>query len=181
MPAPIQRQWTTSVSATELMGRVRQETELIPTGFTLTHRLSGAGVVVRTLTAPETNRPYFGRVFDDSFHIAAVPSPADVTPFHPILRARLAATASGGTLITAELAHHPNARTWAPLYLFGAVALGGGAAVAALDNPPMLVGGLGLSALFATFPTLQARMRFRQSVDRAAARFAEQFELQPVP
>ena len=178
MPTPVQCEWTTDASVADVMDRVRAHTETLDEGFSLVHRLSGAGVVVRTLRAPETERPFFGRIFEDRFHIALVPSPTDVTPYHPIVRATLTPDPSGGTRISAELAHHPNARSFAALFLFGAVALTTGTLVAQPQAPSMWVGGLGLAALFAVFPSLQARVRFQAAVERLQHAVSKHLELE---
>ncbi|HCH63921.1 MAG: hypothetical protein CL927_06480 [Deltaproteobacteria bacterium] len=177
MPVPVHCEWTTSASINEVLRRVRQKTEPLDGGFTLMHRLSGAGIVVRTLRAPETSRPFFGTVYEDRFHIALVPSPTDVTPFHPIARVQLSETPSGATKLSAELAHHPNARSFALIYLLGGATLGIGTVVATPEQPAILFGGLGLALLFAVFPSLQARLRFEQSVERLKQRLSEHFNL----
>lgn len=173
MPASVHRTWTSTEAPAVLQARLRSLTEPIEGGFKLMHRLSGAGVVVRTLEAPETSRPLFGKVHPDRFSVSLVPHASDITPFHPIVRGTIAEGPTGGATVTAELAHHPNARTFAPLYAFGAVALAVGAIVGARDRPTMLFGGLTMALLFASFPTLQARVRFQQSVDRAEVTFRE--------
>lgn len=178
MPAPVRRTWTSDRAPDALLDRLRTHTAPIDGGFTLMYRLSGAGIVVRTLEAPETEHPFFGKVRPDGFSVALVPHARDVTPFHPIIRATIKPSPDGGSTLDAELAHHPNARTFAPVFLFGAVALAGGVALAARDNPVMLVAGLGLALAFAVFPTLQARVRFQQSVTTAAKTLAERLELQ---
>lgn len=178
MPAPVPKVWSSPDSPPVLLDRMRGLTEPLDGGFTLMHRLSGAGVVVRTLRAPDTTRPFFGKVREADFSVAMVPHASDITPFHPIIRARVDDGPHGGSLLSAELAHHPNARTFAPLYAFGAVALGLGVLIAARDQPPLVGGGLALATLFAVFPTLQARMRFRQSVERSAEAFARTLGLE---
>ena len=177
MPPAVHCEWTTDASPSDVLRQVRAQTEPLDEGFTLMHRLSGAGIVVRTLRAPETERPFFGKVFDDRFHIALVPSTHDVTPFHPIARVQLSAAPSGGTLLSAELAHHPNARSFALAFQVGGAALGTGLLVAPPHEPVMLLGGLVLAVLFAVFPSLQARVRFEQSVDRLKHALAEHFAL----
>ncbi len=177
MPGPVQCEWTSDESIASVMGRIRAHTEPVDGGFTLMHRLSGAGVVVRTLQAPETAHPFFGKIFDDRFHIAVVPSSKDITPYHPIVRATVTPSPSGGTHINAELAHHPNARSFAFLYLFGAFALAVGTLVAQPHDPAMWIGGLGLAGLFAVFPSLQARVRFQQSVERTKLAVSHHLQL----
>ena len=179
MPPSVHCEWTSPASVHELLELVRQQTEPVDTGFTLMHRLSGAGIVVRTLAAPTTDRPFFGRIFDDRFHIALVPSPHDVTPFHPIARAVLTEDASGGTRIHAELAHHPNARSFAIVFLGGGIALAIGTIFASPAQSAMWFAGLGLSILFAIFPTMQARVRFQQSVEHLQQALIERFDLRP--
>jgi len=178
LPASIHRRWSSPKPPSELLALLGSHTEPLDGGFKLTYRLSGAGVVVRTLEAPETERRLFGKLSDHQFSVAVVPVPTDVTPFHPIIRATVEPSASGGSTIQAELAHHPNARTFAPVYTFGAVTLGVGSWVGAQGRPELMFGGLAMAAMFAVFPTLQSRARFQQSVRRSEAVLLECLSLQ---
>jgi len=181
MPAAVQVRFRSNASIDDLREALSGHTAPQEGGFTLMHRLSGAGVVVRTLKAPETERALFGTVEDSGFSVAFVPSQRDVTPFHPIIRGQLVPHANGGTMVTAELAHHPDARTWAPLYAFGAVVLGIGSVLRFGDQPALMWSGLGLALLFAVFPTLQARVRFGGACQAAAGRLAELLKLERQP
>ncbi len=167
MPVAVQAQFYTPQPPASVQRTLQSCTAAQEGGFVLMHRLSGAGVVVRTLKAPETDKPLFGTVRQDSFAIAFVPSKQDITPFHPIMRGQLTATEDGGTLLEAELAHHPDARTWAPLYGFGAAVVATGSVLRFQDQLHLLIGGVALSLLFAVFPTLQARVRFGGACESA--------------
>jgi len=181
MPVAVQVQFHSPQPPGSVQRTLLAHTAAQEGGFTLMHRLSGAGVVVRTLKAPETEQPLFGTVQQAAFSVAFVPSKRDVTPFHPIIRGQLAVAEDGGTMLTAELAHHPDARTWAPLYGFGAAVLASGSVLRFQDQPSLLIGGVALALLFAVFPTLQARMRFGGACETAAQRLADLLQLERRP
>jgi hypothetical protein len=144
------------------------------------HRLSGAGVVARTLAAPTTERALFGRVGPDDFSVAFVPGKRDITPFHPIIRGSVSPTADGGCTVHAELAHHPNARTFAPLFILGAIALATGTVLGARQDPVMFVSGLSMATLFAIFPKMHARIRFQQAVERTTSTFEDLLDIKAI-
>ena len=181
MPTAVQHRFWSRAPLASVQQDLEAHTAPLEGGFTLLHRLSGAGVVVRTLRAPETDCTLFGSVRESDFSVAFVPNKTDITPFHPIIRGQLTDRPDGGTLVTVELAHHPDARTWAPLYLFGSLVLGVGTVLRLDDQPPLLYGGLALAVLFAVFPTLQARIRFTEACRQTSARFAELLKLEPAP
>ncbi len=171
MPAPISAQWRSADPPDVLVERLRSLTRSVDGGFTLMHRLSGAGVVVRTLRAPATDRPLFGTIDGMRFAVALVPSPQDVTPYHPIVRGEIRAGDTGGTLIAATIAHHPDARSFAPVFALGGVLLGASVVFALPEQPVVIAGGCMLALGFFVYPALHANRRFQGAAATTADTF----------
>lgn len=128
--------------------------------FTMVAKLSGGGIVIRVLRAPETEHPLFGRFDGDHFSVAPVHHGGDVTPFQPIVRGSFAAHGAN-TRLRATLAPHPHAQSYDVAFHVVGVLLLIGAAIQATVS-------LGLGALLATFGLLA--VLFPRG--RAAAGFA---------
>ena len=70
--------WQTSLTKIELIQQLRTMTEPIEE-FRLVSRLSGAGIVVRTLEIPQTNKPLMGQVSDKEIIIAQTLDPVNIS------------------------------------------------------------------------------------------------------
>ena len=163
-----------------LVERLRPLVEPDPAGMTLVWRVSGAGVVARSLRAPPTALPLFGLLEADRFRLALVPSVNDVNVFQPILRGALEAKA-GGTALALNLRPHPDARGFVGVFVaFGALmalitGLGG------LQQPALALVGYGFAAAALVVPSLKRRLGFQRGVDRALAVLQPLLELQDAP
>ena len=147
-------------------------------GFTLMSRLSGGGIVTRTLRAPDTERPLFGRVTPERIRVALVHRDVDMSPFQPIATVRLDPD-GGGSRVTLELGPHPNARSFGGIFAFGAALLLGASLFQFSCRPVVAVSGMGFAVLLAVFPHLRARHGFGQDADRAVAVLTSLLELEP--
>lgn len=178
MPRPVSRQLRSAAAPPEFLAQLSALTAPLDGGFVLEHRLSGAGIVVRTLAAPETDRPLFGKLRGETFSLALVPTKHDITPYHPIVRGRIEPDGSGSRL-TVTWAHHPGVREYTGLFAFGGVVLGLGAVLGSSERPAVVAGGLGLAVMFLAFPWLRARQRFVSTVERHAQAFCSLLDLDP--
>jgi|GEM_PF-1918441 len=163
----------------DLLAALRSAVEPQVGGFQFVSKLSGGGVVVRVLRAPQTERGWFGTVDDDRFSIVMVARDSSGTPFQPILRGEVAPTPKGST-VDVELAAHPDARAYSVFFVVGGVLLGGASTLALSQG--LLVGwiGLALAGLFLWFPALRARLGFEAACETSRTAFAEQFGLAQV-
>ena len=76
--------WQTSLSKIELIQQLRTVTEPIEE-FRLVSRLSGAGIVVRALEIPQTDKPLIGKVSDKEIVIAQTLDPVNISPYQPMV------------------------------------------------------------------------------------------------
>ena len=148
--------------------------------FTLRFRVSGAGVVSRSLDAPSTTRPLFGAVDADRLRLACTPTPSDVNPFAPIVRGSMGAEA-GGTRLTLVLRPHPMAPGLVGLARVVAGALAVLAAVGASRRPEIAAVAVGFAALFLLIPQLRQRWGFARGCTAALALLDGLLQLQPAP
>ncbi len=132
-------------------------------GFTLYHRISGAGVVVRSLRSPATERPFFGEIQEERLRFALVPRQDAITPFAAIARGTIVANL-GGALLDLRLSPHPDARPFSLLFQGFGLVLGLGALLVSLSRPDLGVMGLLLALLAIFLPTWRARRAFDASV-----------------
>lgn len=163
-----------------LIARLAAEVEADAAPMTLVWRVSGAGVVARSLRAPATTRPLFGKLEADRFRLAVVPTVASVNAFQPILRGALRPD-RGGTALSLDLRPHPDARGLIGVFLaFGAL-LVLISAMGALKQPGLAAVGYGFAALAALVPTLKLRLGFARGCDQALAVLGPLLALQPAP
>jgi hypothetical protein len=149
-------------------------------GFTLVSKLSGGGIVTRTLRAPETDRPLFGRVEPERIRVALVHRGIDTSPFQPIVRVEL--TPEGeGTRVRLALAPHPNARTFGGAFAVGAILLLVAAGLQVGTRPGLALATAVFAVALGGFPHLRARVGFGQDADRVVVALAELLELEPAP
>lgn len=168
-----------AVAPAELRRRLERSVAPIEGGFTLVSKLSGGGIVTRTLRTPESELPLFGWVRDDRIRVAMIPRGVDLTPFQPIVGLQLSPAAEG-TEVRMELAPHPGARTFGGIFAFGAVLLLIAAGVQFSGSPGVAL----LAALFAVvlalFPHVRARRGFGADADRVTEALDALLELEPV-
>ncbi len=170
--------WTSPHRPEALLARLRDQVEPLDEGFTLMHRLSGGGIVVRSLRAPPTRRPFFGKVDPAGFRLAVVPELGNISPFQPIVRARIE-PAPGGSRVTATLRPHPDVRTHALLFLGLAAVLIISSMVKGLSDPTFALVGYAFAGVAAAFPTVRARWSFARACADTRARLEAALGLQP--
>lgn len=151
-----------------LVTQLRDAVEPFDAPMTLRFRVSGAGVVSRSLEAPETAKPLFGLVTTERLRLACTPRSADVNPFAPIIRATLAPEA-GGTALALELRSHPMAPSLVGLFRVFAGAVGVAAALGASTRPDVAAVGALFALMFLVVPPLRARWGFDRGCEAALA------------
>ncbi|MEC7949351.1 MAG: hypothetical protein VX265_17420 [Myxococcota bacterium] len=147
-------------------------------GFTLVSKLSGGGIVTRTLRTPETELPLFGRVEADRIRIALVHRGVDISPFQPIVGVVIEASGRG-SLVALHLAPHPNARTFAGAFALCAILLLLAAAVQFSAKPGIALAAALFALALGLFPHLRARRGFQMDADRAVAALDGLLALEP--
>ncbi len=159
-----------------LLARLRSEVAPLDGSFTLVSKLSGGGIVTRALRAPETERPFFGKVGPEEFTIAVIPRGVDVSPYQPILRGRVAG-AEEGSVVALTLAPHPGARPLVGVHAVGALLLVGAAVSMLATRPDVAAVGFVFAVVLAGFPWLRARHGFGGDCARSVARLREVLDL----
>jgi len=163
-----------------LRARLREAVEPFEAPFTLRFRVSGAGVISRSLEAPETTKPLFGLVTPDRLRLACTPRAADVNPFAPIIRAELRAEAEG-TALDLVLRSHPMAPGLIGFFRVFAAALGLASALGATTRPDVAAVGVVFALLFLVVPPLRARWGFDRGCTAAIAALEAAVPLQVPP
>ena len=73
------------IDETDLIHQLRLLTEPVEE-FRLVSRLSGGGIVVRSLEIPTTDKPFVGQVSDKEIIIAQTLGLVNVSPYQPLIR-----------------------------------------------------------------------------------------------
>ena len=166
----------TPLNLEALQARIPLHVEPHVGAFELVHKLSPGGIVLQLLRTPVTGRGFWGRADHVNWHIAQNRRRERVTPFQPLLVGRVVESGDG-VRIEAELAPHPNVRSWSWLYMLaGAILLVGGAIKATAD-PGIAAALAGLGVLFAVFPHLRAWQGFQMGCGDLLGSLEEDFEL----
>ena len=159
-----------------LIARLHAEVEPDDAPMTLIWRVSGAGVVARSLRAPATERPLFGKLEPGRFRLALVPKVSSVNVFQPILRGELQAE-GGGTALQLNLRPHPDARGFVGIFVAFGVLLVLISMVGTLSQPGLAAVGYGFAAVAVVVPTLKVRLGFSQGCAQALALLQPLLEL----
>lgn len=173
----MQRQSPASPAA--LRARLDASLARIEGGFTLVSKLSGGGIVTRTLRTPDSDRLLFGRMGPERIRVALIPRGVDLSPFQPIVSVLLQPE-HGGSAVTLEMAPHPGARTFGGIFAFGAVLLLIAACLQFAGSPGVAVLAGLFAVLLAVFPHIRARRAFRADADRVTEALDRLLELDVV-
>ncbi|MCP4806659.1 MAG: hypothetical protein GY913_29135 [Proteobacteria bacterium] len=156
-----------SLTPTELHARLQSHVEPA-VEFPLVSKLSGAGIVIRTIQPPHTDRAFFGTLTPMGFKLAQVLRTSGLSPYQPILEGSIRAADEGSELVV-SMRPHADARVFALAYFIVGLGL-------------IVAGGLGWSAgndmgvvaaifgsLFLVFPRFRALHGFEQGCAAAQA------------
>ena len=152
--------WQTSLSKIELIQQLRTMTEPIEE-FRLVSRLSGAGIVVRALEMPKTDKPLIGKASDKEIVIAQTLDPINISPYQPMVTVILQDS-------SVELTFRPHHDVYllSPVeWLGGAVCIVSGV-VGMIQNPLAILAIL-LGIAIVVFPRYRARWNFERELKRA--------------
>ncbi len=151
--------WQTSLSNVELIQQFRMLTEPIEE-FRLVSRLSGGGIVVRTLEVPKTDKPLIGKVSDKEIVIAQTLDPVNISPYQPIVNVVFQETS-----VELTFRPHPDVYLLSPVeWIGGCVCIASGA-VGILQNPLAALAIL-LGIAIVVFPRYRARWSFDKELKR---------------
>jgi len=159
-----------------LLDALAEAVEPLKDGFTYVSKLSGGGVVVRVLRAPDSERPWFGAVEPTSFKVVLAPRDRTGTPYQPILRGTILPTDTGSAVELA-LAPHPDARMFSILFTVGGGLLGFASLLSFHEDPTMGGVGLVMAGLFLAFPSFRARLSFDEACAISLSALEEQLNL----
>ena len=142
--------------------------------FRLIAKLSGAGIVVRVLDVPQTNKPFIGKQLKGQWEIAQVISSGNVGPYQPMMHLRFTPlTAAGEKEGTTEYAKvHIQLRPHPDVHMLGSLEWVAGilsiiaGIIGAIQNPIALFAIL-LGVAIIGLPRLRARLSFQQEIERA--------------
>ena len=152
--------WQTSLSKVDVIRQLRTMTEPVEE-FRLVSRLSGAGIVVRSLEMPATNKPFIGKVSDQEIVIAQTLEPVDISPYQPMLTVEI-----HDATVEVTFRPHPDVYLLSPVeWLGGFVCIASGA-VGIFQNP---LAGLAifLGIAIVALPRYRARWNFTRELKRA--------------
>ena len=151
--------WTTPLSKEELIAQLRGLTEPV-SEFRLVSKLSGAGIVVRALEMPETDKPLIGRVSEREIKVAQHLETVNVSPYQPLIVIEYRA----GTL---ELTFKPHK----DVYLLSALEWVGGllcivSGLVGMTQNPLALLAVVVGAALIALPRLRARWNFQRELHR---------------
>ncbi len=172
--------YTSSATPEALRARLTPQVHLHSEGFQLVSRLSGGGVVIRTIRAPQTDRTWLGDVGEHGFRLVLVPHGEALTPFQPILRGRWTA-ADGRADLRLDLAPHPGARLFPALFLVAGGVLVLAGLLLLLTAPPMGLMALAMGGLLLLFPQIRARHGFALACQQSLDALEQDLPLERAP
>lgn len=152
--------WKTSLTKVELIQQLRQLTEPIEE-FRLVSRLSGAGIVVRALEMPKTEKPLIGKVSDREIVIAQTLDPIDISPYQPLVTVVI-----HDSNLDLTFRPHPDVYLLSPVEWLGGIVCIVSGAVGLLQNP-LAVLAIFLGIAIVAFPRYRAQWNFERELKRA--------------
>lgn len=152
--------WQTSLTKVELIHQLRTLTEPME-DFRLVSRLSGAGIVVRSLEMPTTDKPFVGKVSDQEIVIVQTLGLVNVSPYQPIVR-----IVSHGPTVELNFRPHPDVYLMSPLeWVGGFVCISSG--LVGLTQNPLAILAILLGVAIIILPRYRARWHFARELTRA--------------
>jgi len=156
--------WTSGQEPSVLIQQLQEDIEPIEE-FRLISKLSGAGIVVRTLETPETNKGWMGFQKKGVWQIAQCLEAVNISPYQPIIRLSITPTQVGST-ITAEYAPHEDVHLLSVLEWVGGALCVIAGLIGSTANPLAFTAvflGIGIVVL----PRFRARWNFERECERA--------------
>ncbi|MEC7988299.1 MAG: hypothetical protein VX278_24240 [Myxococcota bacterium] len=161
---------SSALTTEQFRTRLREHVEPVD-DFQLISKLSGAGIVIRTLAPPKSEAPFFG-MQEETIRIAELRYQKDLTPYQPIIKIQLTPRESGCT-VSLSLAPHPKLFDLGWLYNATGILL-------LITSIPLFSQRLeaGLGALFFAFllmvyPNMRAKISFEEAVASSLKRLKQ--------
>ena len=158
--------WKTSLTKVELIQQLRVLTEPLEE-FRLVSRLSGAGIVVRSMEIPTTDKPFVGKVNDNDIVIAQTLGLVNISPYQPIIR-----LISHGTTVEMTFRPHPDVFLMSPLEWVGGFVCIASGLIGVTQNPLALLAVV-LGVLIIVLPRYRAHWHFARELMRAKVALQE--------
>ena len=133
--------------------------------FSIVAKLSAGGVVVRTLRAPKSTKPFFG-IVEDTIQIAEVRYTRNLTPYQPILSISYEQEDVGGT-INVQLSPHPEMMDLGILYNIAGFLLIVSTVPILSVKPQLSVISCFFGVLLLVYPAIRARISFDEACSSA--------------
>ena len=140
----------------------------------LVSKLSGAGIVTRTLEVPETEKLWFGIMNEDYIKIAQCLPSVNVSPYQPIVTLKIDGTSgadeqSSGVVV--RWAPHPDANILAiPEWLGAGLCIFAG--LVGMQQNPLGLMGVVFGILLFVLPRFRASWNFKREMQRAEEAFS---------
>lgn len=152
-----QEHWLSTLNRARCCELIAADVESVSV-FRFVSKLSGGGVIVRVLQAPETDRPFWGKIQENRIRIVQNIPSQNISPYQPIVYLELE-EAEKGTEISVLMKPHKDASMFALFEWMGAI-LCVTAGLIALSQSPLagvtIVFGLALGV----FPWFRSRKLF---------------------
>jgi hypothetical protein len=161
----LQRQflWHSALSRNEIVTFLKEEVEEVER-FRLISKISGAGIVTRVLSAPDTKCAFWGKTIGDNLRIVQNLPSVNLTPFQPIVYLDIVQK-NDGSDIKVLLKPHSNASMFSfAEYLGGTLCITAG--MVALQQNPLGISGIILGGLVILFPRWRAKKSFELEASR---------------
>jgi len=129
-------------------------------------KLSGGGVVVRTLAAPQTDKPFYGKVHSEGFSIAESRFQHQLTPFQPLIHG-VKRQGVKGVVFEVTLKPHSKARIMSGLHALGGGMLLIGGIIVFPHRLEIAVLTFCIALMFFFFPGFRARISFNAGCEQA--------------
>ena len=204
-PQPIDSSWRSALAPSALSALIEEQTHLRDGPFSLTWKLSGAGIVGRVMDLPATEKVFVGRKTPFGYELAVRPDATHRHAFEPIAEVHINAGAGrlrdeppasphphvcdvddteapsdgrdGPTEVRLHLRLHREQRSFAlPFALMGVACLAG--AVFAVGQPLQAGMSALVGAAFVALPPMRSRSLFRHGVERVEAALGETLGLE---
>lgn len=200
-PQPIDSSWRSALAPAALSALIEEHTHLRDGPFSLTWKLSGAGIVGRVMDLPATEKVFVGRKTPFGYELAVRPDATHRHAFEPIAEVHINAGAGqlpdddppapphphagdvedteppndgrdGPTEVRLHLRLHREQRSFAlPFALMGVACLAG--AVFAVGQPLQAGMSALVGAAFVALPPMRSRSLFRHGCGRVEAAIRE--------
>jgi len=161
-----------SQSPSEIHTKIRDHTALIE-DFKIVSKLSAGGIVVRTLQAPKSEKPFFGKIEDDwqqKIELAELRYTRNLTPYQPIMYIELKEN-DQGTDIAIRCDKHPDMFELGFLYNLAGILLMLGTIPIYSVRPEISLLSAFFGVILLIYPRLRAKISYEEATESAMSSF----------